>query len=63
INILCLDKTGTITDGNMNVKKILKYSNDDTIDLNYLSIHNKYLNNFINNNINNNGKRCKFKIF
>ncbi|MDV3148761.1 MAG: HAD-IC family P-type ATPase, partial [Pigeon pea little leaf phytoplasma] len=36
INILCLDKTGTITDGNMNVKKILKYSNDDTIDLNYL---------------------------
>ncbi|MFW8664794.1 cation-transporting ATPase, partial [Candidatus Phytoplasma citri] len=36
INILCLDKTGTITDGNMNVKKILKYSADDTINVHSL---------------------------
>ncbi|MDV3157121.1 MAG: HAD-IC family P-type ATPase [Candidatus Phytoplasma australasiaticum] len=36
INILCLDKTGTITDGKMSVQKVLNYFNDDVISLNVL---------------------------
>lgn len=33
VNVLCLDKTGTITDGNMEVKKVIKYQNNNINDL------------------------------
>ncbi|MDV3193621.1 MAG: HAD-IC family P-type ATPase [Sweet potato little leaf phytoplasma] len=48
INILCLDKTGTITDGKMSVQKVLNYFNDDVISLNVLMAN--FVQHFSNNN-------------
>ncbi|MDV3170582.1 MAG: cation-transporting ATPase, partial [Candidatus Phytoplasma australasiaticum] len=48
INILCLDKTGTITDGKMSVQKVLNYFNDDVISLNVLMAN--FVQHFPNNN-------------
>ena len=36
VDVLCLDKTGTITDGSMEVIDVIKTSNDETIDMNLI---------------------------
>ncbi|MDO8168188.1 HAD-IC family P-type ATPase [Candidatus Phytoplasma melaleucae] len=57
INFLCLDKTGTITDGTMKVKKILFYEN---IELEFNTLIANIIKVFPNNNPTQNALNCEF---
>ncbi|KAB8122005.1 MAG: cation transport ATPase, P-type [Candidatus Phytoplasma cynodontis] len=59
INVLCLDKTGTITDGNMSVKKIIKYKDDNEFSPGLISF---IITSFPNNNPTQNALYQKFYI-
>ncbi|WP_457915976.1 HAD-IC family P-type ATPase [Candidatus Phytoplasma sacchari] len=57
VNILCLDKTGTITDGTMSVEKIIKYKDSKLFSKELIS---KIINSFPNNNATQNALYQKF---